>query len=206
MKKKQLEAEYFEMRTSMRHNWNRILPFSDLFVDRWEKARFAGFGDKTSIYDSSIVMGDVKVGREVWIGPYTLLDGTGGELKIGDYCSISTGVQIYTHDTVKYCVSGGLQEKECAAVIIGSQCYIAPMSIVSKGVSIGKCSIVCAHSFVNQSFEENSIIAGIPARKIGQVIIDGGGMAELKYYHKGGGQIARVKLLLLFSVREAMAS
>ena len=45
------------------------MPVGDYLVDRWEKARELGFGKGASIYDSAIVIGDVKVGEESWIGP-----------------------------------------------------------------------------------------------------------------------------------------
>jgi acetyltransferase-like isoleucine patch superfamily enzyme len=51
---------------------------------------------------------DVTVGKNCWIGPNVILDGSGGGLFIGDYVDISAGVHIYTHDTVKRAISGAL--------------------------------------------------------------------------------------------------
>ena len=102
-----LRALYEQLRADMRERWRRDLPLEELLFDRWERARSLGFGEGSSIYHSSYVYGDVRVGSDTWIGPFTLLDGTGG-LTIGDNCSISTGVQIYSHDTVKWAVSGGV--------------------------------------------------------------------------------------------------
>ena len=81
------------LRKEVDKKWKRTLPFGDYFVDRWEKANELGFGKGTSIYDSAIVIGDVKVGENTWIGPNVILDGSGG-LQIGSWCSISAGVQI----------------------------------------------------------------------------------------------------------------
>lgn len=171
------------MREDMNKKWRRVLPFGELIVDRWEKAKYLGFGEKTSIYDSSVVMGDVQVGKDTWIGPFTLLDGTGG-LTIGNHCSISSGVQIYTHDTVDKCVSGGRVETVYASVVIGDNCYIGPMTIISKGIEIGDCSIVGANSFVNRSYKDHVIIAGTPAKEIGKVKIDNDGKIHRIYYDK----------------------
>lgn len=182
LKKKQLKKLYFQVREEMNKNWQRVLPFGELIVDRWEKAEYLGFGEKTSIYDSSIVMGNVCVGEDTWIGPFTLLDGTGGCLSIGNHCSISSGVQIYTHDTVDYCVSGGREEKACAPVTIGNNCYVGPMVIISRGVTIGDGCIIGANSFVNNSFKDHVIIAGTPAKEIGRVEIDEEGKVHRVYY------------------------
>src|SRR5262245_600652 len=84
--------------------FKRRLPWGDLITDRWENAREYDFGEGTSCYDSTLVLGDVKVGKCTWIGPNVVLDGLGGSLVIGDYCAISAGAQIYTHDTVRWCV------------------------------------------------------------------------------------------------------
>lgn len=145
--------------------WNRTLPIGDYIVDRWEKAKELGFGDGASIYDSSLVIGDVKVGANTWIGPFTLLDGSGG-LEIGSFCSVSAGVQIYTHDSVKWAVSGGVNEIEKAATTIGSRCYIGPNTIISKGVKIGDGCVIGANSLVQNDIPSKSKVFGSPCKII----------------------------------------
>lgn len=92
--REQLRAFWAAARDEVDARFHRTLPLGDYVVDRWEKARSLGFGEGTSIYDSSLVLGDVRVGARTWIGPFTVLDGSGG-LEIGDTCSVSAGVQIY---------------------------------------------------------------------------------------------------------------
>ena len=170
-------------REDFKEQWNRSLPFADELLDRWERAKFLGFGEGTSIYDSSLVIGDVKVGRNTWIGPFTILDGSGG-LEIGDYCSISSGVQIYSHDSIKWALSGGKAEYERAPVKIGDCCYIAPNTVITKGVSIGGYSLIGANSLVNKDIPPNSIAFGIPAKVVGKVEIDKEGKVNLIYFEK----------------------
>jgi acetyltransferase-like isoleucine patch superfamily enzyme len=156
----------------MKAKWSRCLPFEEELFDRWEKAEFLGFGDKTSIYQQSYVYGDVKVGNNTWIGPFTILDGSGG-LTIGDNCSISSGVQVYSHDSSKWAVSGGKCEYEYAPVSIGSNCFIGPHAVILKGVTIGASSIIGANSVVTCDIPGKSVAFGNPAKVAGNVTVNG---------------------------------
>ena len=56
------------------------------------------------------------------------------------------------------------------------------MCIISMNVQIGDRCVVCANSFVNKSFSSDSIIAGTPAIKIGEIIFDDNNIPVLHYY------------------------
>lgn len=159
--------------------WKRDLPFSELLVDRWERASRLGFKKKASIYDNSYVFGDVAVGEETWVGPFTVLDGSGG-LEIGHHCSISTGVQIYSHDTVKWAVSGGKEPHERSPTRIGNCCYIGPHTVVTRGVTIGDHCVVGAFSLVNMDLPPCSVAFGTPCRVTGHVVILENGSVRLE--------------------------
>ena len=102
-----LHLIYHHNDEELRKEFDRSLSFQDGFFDRWERADRLGFGLGSSIYNSSLIYGEVSVAEETWIGPYTVLDGSGGHIKIGRNCSVSAGVHIYTHDTVMWALSGG---------------------------------------------------------------------------------------------------
>lgn len=162
-----LKKFWLNSRRDLNKQYRRTLPFGDYVVDRWGKARELGFGEGTSIYDSSLVFGDVRVGEHTWIGPFTLLDGSGGGLEIGSYCSISAGVQIYTHDTVERTLSGGAVPIVTAPTSIGSNCYIGPNSVIAKGVTIGDGVVIGANSLVLKDVPAGSKAFGTPCRVVG---------------------------------------
>jgi acetyltransferase-like isoleucine patch superfamily enzyme len=174
----QLVTLYTALRGQMRERWARDLPLDELLSDRWERARSLGFGERASIYASSLVYGEVAVGADTWIGPFTLLDGSGG-LRIGRNCSISAGVQIYTHDTVKWAVSGGTAPYEQAPVEIGDCCHLGAQAVVARGVTIGPHSVIGACSFVNRDVPAYTVGAGVPCRPIGRVEVADDGSVEI---------------------------
>lgn len=163
-----LEEQWEARQANVALQWKRTLPFGDYFVDRWRKAELLGFGEGASVYDNVLIIGDVKVGKNTWIGPNTVLDGT-GELSIGVNCSVSAGVQVYSHDTVNWAVSGGELPYEYAKTSIGDHCYIGPNAIVTKGVSIGNRCIIGANSVVLTDIPDNSKAVGNPCRVIGKI-------------------------------------
>lgn len=167
-----LWALHQALREEILKRWHRGLPFNEELFDRWERARFLGFGDGVSVYDSCVVLGDVKVGENSWIGPFTILDGSGG-LEIGSYCAISAGVHIFTHNGIAWALTRGKASYEKAPVKIGDCCYIGPNATISQGVEIGPYAIVCASSFVKENVGPRTMVAGNPARLMGHVVIKG---------------------------------
>jgi acetyltransferase-like isoleucine patch superfamily enzyme len=176
----QIRRLHGELAERMRMDWQRDLPFGELLADRWKRAETLGFGPGASIYDSSYVYGDVRVGANTWIGPFTILDGSGG-LSIGEYCSISAGVHIYTHDTVAWAVSGGRVGPQRSAVVIGDNTYVGSEVVIARGVTIGDHCVIGAGSFVNRSVPPYSVAVGSPCRVIGSVEVGASGEVTLRY-------------------------
>lgn len=171
---------HFYLRKQTYDTYKRINPFyEDLFEFKERGEFWAGHKDVT-VYNSATISGDVNIGEKTWIGPFCSLDGSGG-LTIGSNCSISLGVQLLTHDSVKWALSGGKVPYERAPTCIGDNCFIGTYAVIAKGVTLGDRCLVGAHAFVNKSFEKNSIIAGVPAKKIGTVVETSDGEVELRY-------------------------
>ena len=158
------------LQKQMRESLERDLPLEELLGDRWERAQRLGFGTGSSIYQSSYVYGDVSVGEESWIGPLTLLEGSGG-LSIGSHCSISAGTHIYTHDSVRWALSGGSAKYERAPVHIGDCCHIGANVVILKGVTIGHHAVIGASSLVNKDVAPYTIAVGSPCHPAGKVKI-----------------------------------
>lgn len=169
--------EYLEYkRNEMKENFNRVLPTNELLFNRFDKAKYLECGINSSIYDTSVIMGNVEIGENVWVGPYTILEGINGKLKIGNFVSINAGVTIYTHDSTKYYVSGGRIPFDKGDVCIGDNSVIGTMSIIGCGVNIGKHCVIGANSFVNKDIPDYSIAYGTPIKIVGKVNLTNDGI------------------------------
>ncbi|MCA6107147.1 acyltransferase [Bradyrhizobium cenepequi] len=144
--------------------FSRRVSIGDLLTERGDNAAAYGFGEGTTMYDNVLVLGDVRVGRHTWIGPGCILDGSGGGLQIGDWCSISAGVQIYTHHTVNRSISLGEKPVDYAPTKIGNGVYIGPNTIVQMGVTVCDRAVIGANSFVNRDVPAGAKVFGCPAR------------------------------------------
>jgi acetyltransferase-like isoleucine patch superfamily enzyme len=124
--------------------------------------------------------GMVFIGNNVHIAPYCVLSGIGG-LYISDDCGIATGTKIFSFSShfrsdespgnKSFCfaifVEHSRQFMIEGPVFLDQNVGVALNSTILPGVSIGKDSFVGIGSVVMSSFEENSMIAGNPAKLIG---------------------------------------
>jgi acetyltransferase-like isoleucine patch superfamily enzyme len=106
----------------------------------------------------------IRIGSNSIIGNDAFLDGR-REITIGDNVNIGGHVQIYTleHDpqAADFGTKGG-------PVTIGDNAYVATRSTILPGVAIGAGAVVAAGAVVTKDVPEFHIVAGIPARKIGE--------------------------------------
>ena len=89
-------------------------------------------------------------------------------LQIGDYCKITSGVIILTHDysrSVLRRVYGDIIG-EGKKTVIGDNVFLGMNSIVLMGSHIGSNVIVGAGSVVSGDIPDNVVVAGNPARVI----------------------------------------
>lgn len=123
------------------------------------------------------VSGEPEIGAGTWIGAFTVIDGSGG-LRIGAGCDISSGAQIYTHSSVRRCVSGrAFPTVERAPVRIGDHVFVGAGAIVNMGVTIGDHSVVAAGAVVTRNVPAFTVVAGVPARPTARVVLDGDDVA-----------------------------
>ena len=169
-----------ELRHDTLERFRRVNPLAEDLCNWGQKAAaWPGAAPGVTLYDSTTVIGDVVIGEDTWVGPMATLDGSGG-LTIGRNCSISSGVQLLTHDTVRWALSGGAEPYDRSPVRVGDCCFLGTYAVVIRGVTIGDRCLVGAGAVVTRDVPDGTIVAGVPARRIGSVVVQDG-RVELKY-------------------------
>ncbi len=126
------------------------------------------------------VVGEPTIGEGTWIGAFTVIDGSGG-LTIGAGCDISSGVHIYTHSSVRRCVSGRrFTEVERRPVSIGDHVFVGANAVVLMGVTIGDEAVVGAGAVVTSDVPARTVVTGIPARPVSGVDLTDGTRPEFR--------------------------
>jgi acetyltransferase-like isoleucine patch superfamily enzyme len=120
----------------------------------------------------------IKIGNNVFIGHYTIIDGT-GVIEIGEGSQIAAGTIINTHSSHMTIRLYGkeyrnIPEKDKVAikkspVKIGKYVFIGVRSTILAGVTIGDGSIVSAGSLVTHDVPPHSIVKGQPAHICGNI-------------------------------------
>jgi len=101
----------------------------------------------------------LKLGEYVDIGAFTYINAKCGvtiekNVQIGSHCSI------YSTSTI---------DNKDGPVVLKENCRIGTHSVIMPGVTIGKNSIVGAHSFVNKDIPDDTIAFGVPVKIIRKI-------------------------------------
>jgi len=110
----------------------------------------------------------------VFIGHFNFIEASNG-ITIGEGCQITNYISILSHsshDSVRMYgnafQSSAIKETNLiGSIFIGPYTFIGPHSTIMPGSNIGKGSIVSAYSYIQGDFPDFSVIAGNPARVIG---------------------------------------
>ena len=97
-----------------------------------------------------------KLGFKTDIGAFSYINAKKGvtiedDVQIGSHCSI------YSESTI---------DNRSGKVVLKNNCRIGSHSTILPGISIGKNSIIGAHSLVNKDIPDNVVAFGAPAKVV----------------------------------------
>lgn len=158
-----LSAEEFE-------KFTRFCNASDNSLDNENRARALGFTQKgLRIAPGAIVrlQDPSRIGDHTFIGLYTYVNGDvtiGANVAIGPHCSVTANNHVFSPDHADF-----RHKHAQKPIVIGDGSWLAAGCMVTAGVTLGKCCLVCANCVVTKSVPDYSIVAGTPGRVVGKI-------------------------------------
>ncbi|CAL8968654.1 2,3,4,5-tetrahydropyridine-2,6-dicarboxylate N-acetyltransferase [Propionicimonas sp. T2.31MG-18] len=134
--------------------------------------------DGVSIFGPSVIVlldggglsgSRLEVGEGTFIGEFANLRTAGAPITIGARCLLGQGVTIVgTNHGTRLGTPIVDQEWVGSGVEIGDDVWIASNSIIVAGARIASGAVIAANSVVRGDVPENAIMAGSPARQVGE--------------------------------------
>ena len=151
----------------------RLVFFRTLFGERSGGQPLPG----TRISPSTCIEHEVGLvlADDVFIGHFNFIEASAG-VTIGRGTQVTNFVSIISHSTHRAVrlaaeLSGAVLEAAVirAPIAIGERCFIGPHSTIEAGSVLGHDTLVAAHSRVRGQFPDFAMLAGSPARVVGDV-------------------------------------
>ena len=123
---------------------------------------------------TAVVIGDVSIGRgsSVWYGAVVRADMD--RIVIGEDCSVQDNAVVHVDAGVPTLLGSRITVGHGAVVhgcVVGDDCLIGMNATITSRAKVGSGSIVAAGAVVVEGaeFPPGSIVAGVPAKRIGDV-------------------------------------
>lgn len=157
--------------------WNRIFGKKGMYriAQRYMlcKSLCINVGDNVSIHDTVFFFNidNMKFGNNVSIHPMCYFQASGG-IEIGSDVSIAHGVTLMTqnHSYVDSSIPIKEQPVVSKPIVIEDNVWIGAKATILCGCRIGKHSVVAAGAVVTKDVPPNTVVAGVPARVIRELI------------------------------------
>lgn len=93
-------------------------------------------------------------------------------LEIGDRVSIGPRVTILPMEHANASRVRGAMGTRAEGITIGNDVWIGAGVIILSGVTVGECSIIGAGAVVTKDVEPYTVVAGVPAKKIKDIVLE----------------------------------
>ena len=130
--------------------------------------------ESSFIHKTASVIGDVIIGKNVYVGPGAAIRGDWGQIIIEDGCNVQENCVIHIFPGVSLTLSEGAHIGHGAIIHganVGKNCLVGMNAVLMDNVELGAESIVGALSFIKAETKipPRSLVVGNPAKVIKQV-------------------------------------
>lgn len=108
---------------------------------------------------------DVRIGDATFVN-YGVIFDNAARITIGNCCDVGLGVLFGTSDHELGTHERRAGRARGGAIFVSDGCWIGSRACLLPGVTVGRGTVIGAGSVVTSDCEQDSIYAGVPARRI----------------------------------------
>lgn len=141
---------------------NSAIPLADLTRYNARIEPGAVIRDLVEIGDNCVIMMGAVLNIGAVIGPRTMIDMNvvvGGRAMVGSDCHIGAGAVL----------AGVIEPPNANPVVIGNNVLIGANAVILEGIKIGNGAVIAAGSVVVNDVDDDTVMAGVPAKPIKKV-------------------------------------
>ncbi len=116
-----------------------------------------------------------RIGNKVYIGEDLIIASKVSEkscnLIIGNRVAIGPRVTLLLSSDANWSKLANRFGMIRSTIVIEDDCWLGSGAIIMPGITIGKCSIIGAGAVVTKNVEPFSVVVGVPAVKIKDIIV-----------------------------------
>ena len=146
--------------------------------------RIPKIGEGSYVFETATVVGDVTLGKDVYVGPGAVVRGDYGNIVIGDRTSIEENVVIHARPDDRTLIGKDVTIGHGSVIHncrIDDFAVIGMGSVVSDFAHVKRWGVVAEGAMVKGEVPEDTIVAGIPAKPIKEITEE---FRELWSYYK----------------------
>ena len=130
--------------------------------------------ESSFVHPQATIIGDVIIGKNVYVGPGAALRGDWGKILIEDGCNVQENCTIHMFPGITVLLKEGAHIGHGAVIhgsIIGKNTLIGMNSVIMDNVEIGNECIVGALTFIKayEKIPDRSLVAGNPGKIVKEV-------------------------------------
>jgi carbonic anhydrase/acetyltransferase-like protein (isoleucine patch superfamily) len=130
--------------------------------------------ESSFVHPTAVVIGNVIIGKDVYVGPGAVIRGDWGGIVIEDGCNVQENCVIHMFPGITVRLQEGAHIGHCAVIhgsSIGRNSLVGMNAVVMDNVKVGEGCIIGALAFVPEGMEipDRKIAVGNPAKVIKDV-------------------------------------
>lgn len=141
------------------------------------EGRTPEISESAYVFENATIIGKVKIGKNVWVGPGAVLRGDYGEIEVGDFSAVEDNCVIHARPGEKTTIGKHVTLGHLSVIhtgrikdwaVLGMAATVSDFAEIGEWAAVGEGAVVKNNSVI----PDGAIAVGVPAKVVGNVSED----------------------------------